>query len=383
MENLERFVVHVEEAVRFATMDDVPHLRLGLVLLDGAAELLLLRECEAQLYFAERARRSARKLERAWSEIMNQDTRPFVFEDTESKPPIPVGQRKKIDRDFGAKCDFLVERGILLEPVARVLKKLHKYRNRAYHRDQIRLATLTSATRIYVFLICWLMQNTPVRFLRFPSTQPAWASRYLHENESLLDLLIGDGFHTRIATKLLADTNIDIPFGLGQALSEHFCDRLDAIQECAEEAALFFRKYEHDDGWDWEAALIRGQLDQPLPQQGDEYRTDIEVICQALIGGQTIEKIMAPPRVISSAEARTFRVRFPPSRLGQWRAQGRRLASQDDALTVFAAFADLEDALEPLEELMARFAIIIGHEDEYQQYKAMLQASWLRRTATN
>ena len=46
METLERLVVHVEEAVRNATMNDDPHLRLGLLLLDSAAELLLHRECQ-------------------------------------------------------------------------------------------------------------------------------------------------------------------------------------------------------------------------------------------------------------------------------------------------------------------------------------------------
>ncbi|HTJ69893.1 MAG TPA: hypothetical protein VL551_20315 [Actinospica sp.] len=382
MESLERFVVHVEEAVRFAAMDDVPHLRLGLVLLDGAAELLLLRECEAQLYFADQARRSTRQVQRAQLEMMDPYTRPFVFEHPESTPPVSADRRKRINWDFGAKCDFLVERGVLLRPIARVLKKLHKYRNKAYHRDQIRLATLASATRIYIFLVCWLMQNAPVRFLQFPSTQPAWVSRYLHENESIPDLMAGEGFHARIATKLLTDANIDTPFELGRAFSEHYCDRLDAIQDVAEAAALFFRRYEHDDDWDWEAALIRGQLDQPLPQLEDECRTALEVIREAIIGGQTLDQIMAPPRIMSSTETRSLKVRFPPAKLRRWRAQGERLASQD-GLTAFAAFADLEDALEPLEALMDRFTTDLRREDEYQRYKAMLQASWPKNTATD
>ena len=46
METLERLVVHVEEAVRNATMNDDTHLRLGLLPLDSAAELLLHRECQ-------------------------------------------------------------------------------------------------------------------------------------------------------------------------------------------------------------------------------------------------------------------------------------------------------------------------------------------------
>lgn len=49
MRELERLVVHVEEAIRFGAMTDEPHLRLGLVLLDSAAELLMYRETDHQI----------------------------------------------------------------------------------------------------------------------------------------------------------------------------------------------------------------------------------------------------------------------------------------------------------------------------------------------
>ena len=70
-------------------------------------------------------------------------------------------------------ADYLVDLGGLTEPLARVLKKLHKYRNKAYHRDQIRLGTLASATRIYAYLVCALMQNFPPPDLRLADTAPA------------------------------------------------------------------------------------------------------------------------------------------------------------------------------------------------------------------
>jgi hypothetical protein len=49
VDSLERLVVHVEEAVRLGCMNDDPHLRLGLMMLDSAAELLLHRECDSRL----------------------------------------------------------------------------------------------------------------------------------------------------------------------------------------------------------------------------------------------------------------------------------------------------------------------------------------------
>ena len=342
MDSLERLVVHVEGAVRFGTMNDDPHLRLGLMLLDGAAELLLHRECQAQLQWAEQARHGRRMAERVMAETGIGPT----WNPEPEERALSSTQRKDIDRIFGAKCDYLVDLGGLTEPLARVLKKLHKYRNKAYHRDQIRLGTLASATRIYAFLVCALMQNFPLRSVWLTSRPPAWLVRYLREDESVTDLLMAEGLHARIATRLLADAGVAPPFGLGEALSEHICDRLDAVRESAEEAARFFRRPGQDEGWDWEAALIRAQLGQPNPQ-----------------------------RVMSSAEVRSANVRIRPARLSQWRAEGEALASQDNDLAAFAAFADLEDAFEPLEDLMTQFAADIAREVEYQHYKAQFKAA--------
>jgi hypothetical protein len=41
-----------------------------------------------------------------------------------------------------------------------------------------------------------------------------------------------------------------------------------------------------------------------------------------------------------------------PEHIRQWRAAGEALAAQVDDLAVFAAFADLEDAFEPVEVLV-------------------------------
>lgn len=326
--------------MRFGTMNDDPHLRLGLMLLDGAAELLLHRECQAHLQWAERARQGRRMVGRAMAET---GIGPTWYRNPRREPSRPPNTRK-IDQVFGAKCDYLVDLGELPEPLSRVLKKLHKYRNKAYHRDQIRLGTLASATRIYAYLVCALMQNFPLRSVWVTSRRPAWLVRYLHEDESVTDLLMAEGLHARIATRLLADAGVVPPFGLGKALSQHFCDRLDAVKESAEKAARFFRRSGQDEGWDWQAALIRAQLDQPDPQ-----------------------------RVMSSAEVRSADVRNRPARLSQWRTKGEALASQDDDLAAFASFADLEDAFETLEDLMSQFAADIAREVEYQHYKAQFK----------
>ena len=150
VDSLERLVVHVEEAVRLGCMDDDPHLRLGLMMLDSAAELLLHRECDSRLRWAGQYRELVRGAE---------EWRIATGEELSSaaglrESAVAAARCKRIDRDFGAKCEYLAGLGVLAEPRARVLTKLHKYRNEAYHRDRLRLGTLASATRIYVYLVC-------------------------------------------------------------------------------------------------------------------------------------------------------------------------------------------------------------------------------------
>jgi hypothetical protein len=341
VESLERLVVHVEEAVRLAIINDDPHLRLGLLLLDSAAELLLHRECQSRFQWAERDRQLMHLAEETRAATGKEPE--WLAELRESA--LSLAQWKKIDRDFGAKCDYLAGRGMLTEPHERVLKKLHKYRNEAYHRDQLRLGTLASATKIYIYLVCSLMLDFPMHgtggFIHLSPRPPAGLVKYLEEDENWVSLLLDTGesigLQARIASRLLTEAGIAPPFGLGEVLSQHFCGRLDAVREAAGEAASFFYWPGRDEGWDWEAVLCLAQLDP-----------------------------WNLPRVMSSDEVKSAAVAFRPAQINQWRAEGEALASQADDLAAFAAFADLEDAFEPLEELVDRLATDVDRELQLQ-----------------
>ncbi len=52
---------------------------------------------------------------------------------------------RRIRERFDAKIDFLVEVDALTQPLSRVLVKLHRYRNEAYHRDKVRSETIHTA----------------------------------------------------------------------------------------------------------------------------------------------------------------------------------------------------------------------------------------------
>ena len=113
------------------------------------------------------------------------------------------------------------------------------------------------------------------------------------------------GLQARIASRLPAEAGIALPFGLGEVLSQHFCGRLDAVQEAAGKAASsFFYLPGVDEGWDWEAVIRLAQLDP-----------------------------WNLPRVMSSDEVKSVGVPVLPNQISQWRAEGEVLASQADDLT--------------------------------------------------
>jgi len=165
VKQLERLVVHVEEAIRFGTAEDEPHLRLGLMMIDSAAELMMYRETHYLLRWGTKYEEWLDRAEKALAHGIGDqkyvdELRGKVFSKT---------QRNKIEREFNAKCDLLVRENIIDVAQARVLKKLHEYRNETYHRDELRPATLASVNRIYIYLVCMMMATMPVHGMSLSS----------------------------------------------------------------------------------------------------------------------------------------------------------------------------------------------------------------------
>jgi hypothetical protein len=327
VESLERLVVHVEEAVRLATMADESHLRLGLMLLDSAAELMMYRECERRLQMDAISPHTLHEIEQYCQ---------ATGDGAEALPRLrqmaaaQASQRKRVSRDFSAKCDYLLELGLLPGPHARVLKKLHRYRNETYHRDHVRRATLESAARIYIYLVCTMMKVFTGHIMSYPPEPPVGLIKYLPPGVRGLDLLHGKwwGLQPQIASQLLTESGITRTSQLGTLLAQHVAARIDGIESLADHAAFYFCSPGTDLGWDLEAVLGLAQL-APRPDLA---------------------------HLPSSDQARTAAVPVSPAQLARWRADAEALASQPDDLTAFAAFADLEDAFEPVEALMRDLA---------------------------
>jgi hypothetical protein len=142
---------------------------------------------------------------------------------------VSVRRQKRIEREFDSKAEYLVERSEIDHQTARVLKKLHQYRNETYHRDQLRSEVLDSAVTIYAVLTCDLMRRlTPTVFSALPV--PPILAKYEPHLGSRIDF----DSQSEIADHLERANGLDEPLAIGQALSDHVVARLDEMLEMLE-----------------------------------------------------------------------------------------------------------------------------------------------------
>lgn len=323
MDRLERLTVHVEEAIRLGMAPDDVHQRLGLMLLDSAAELLMHREC-----------RSAISTNSMWSALLKLSEESYARTGTaEDKARVDEARaktisntrRKRIDREFDAKCDFLREKDLLADPQVRVLKKLHQYRNETYHRDKLRPGVLASAAKIYIYLVCTMMRDFPVNSITYLNTgPPAGVAKYLGDCER-----VGSDTQAKIGSHLLEVSGLATQRELGRTLGHHVHARLDELVDDVEFIASWYRDIDHDDSWDLEAVLGVVSLRSP-----NDYRF-----------------------VRLTAESARSVPGYKPETLDGLRKLADGLARIEDQLTAFAIFADIEDIFEPVEAKVRSLAI--------------------------
>jgi hypothetical protein len=232
----------------------------------------------------------------------------------------------------------MVDHGILVGAQARVLKKLHKYRNDTYHRDELRPATLSSALKIYTYLVCTMLRDFSPFVISYGVAIPPTLQRYVRDDEQQAGFwTVGPELHQRIGAHLLNESGVGEPSQVGVILAQHVEDRLQAMQKDAAMCGGVLNGTRHGSGWDLDSIMCLVQID---PQRLRKVRTAND----------------------ARAEHPTVRARH----VEQWREQGKALADLSDDLAAFAAFADVEDAFEPIEALVNQFASDVDREIQLQ-----------------
>lgn len=310
--------MHVEEANALSERQDVASQRLALLLFDSAAELLLHREVEHRLAMNEWLRGIVRTYEQHEAHGFPLDEDAAANKAELDAQILSQTRARRVRATFDAKLDFLVEVAALTQPLSRVLVKLHRYRNEAYHRDTVRSETIHTAVAVYRYATLVLMTELPPRMMSWSGRPPTVIAKYFQEQAHL-----GREPQRQIAEALLVRLDARREAGIAQDLHDHVHARLDEL----EDALDFIVDMIGGEKWDREAALRFAQL----PEQ-----TDV--------------------RMMTTDDFRSLDVPVRGEDLVRWRAAAERIVEAPDQLAAFSAFADLEDEFEPTEGVVLELA---------------------------
>ena len=313
--------MHVEEANALSERQDVASQRLALLLFDSAAELLLHREVEHRLEMNEWLRGIVRAYEQHEEHGVPLDEDAAARKAELGAQVLSRTRTRRIRKTFDAKLDFLVAVDALTQPLSRVLVKLHRYRNEAYHRDTVRSETIHTAVAVYRYATLVLMAELAPRMFWSDKPPPVIAKYFQGETH------LGLEAQRQIAEALLVRLEASREAGIAQDLHDHVHARLDELEDALDFIVDFFDDMIGGENWDREAALRSAQL----PQQ-----TDV--------------------RMMTTDDLRSLDVPVRGEDLVRWRAATARVVEAPDWIAAFSAFADLEDEFEPTEDVVLQLA---------------------------
>lgn len=304
--------------MRLAEMEREPFQRLSLLLFDSAAELMLYRETDYRLQWEEMlwgGELAALEQHEARTGALHPS---LVERKRELEARVtPAGRRERIEREFPAKVAFLEADGMIPSATLRVLRKLHQYRNEAYHRDELRPATLTTAVRIYGYIVLVMMRDLPVHMMAWGGDgAPPVIGKYFEGGE----VPFGTDVQSRIAEALLERYAVDPQGDVKAALSAHLIDRLDEFEEILSDSAQTVSELRDNPEWSAETVLHLVQLD----AREDPF--------------MTVQQIGATSVKVNRRQLRS------------WRSRAGGLVAQTELVKAFGRFADIEDEFEWIEE---------------------------------
>jgi hypothetical protein len=312
MERIVLIVDQLEEVRRLIQAGSLSHLRMALLLLDNASEVIMYRRIATILKYSEW---NERILEQA-RQVMSKE-KLAEFQQERNIRTLSGKKRRALLREYAAKVDFLVSiRGELPKALGDVLKAIHENRNEAYHRDKIRKDTLRSAVLVLYDITADLLTRLRPGGISYSGTDDwtGFCQRYGLKGPSGF---LGEGGLERIAAQLRAGVHLDA-HDLAQGLANHLAERVDSI-----ERAIAFVA---------ENAIGELTLEQEL-KRIQFWAEHGEV----------------PP---DSKDSRflSYTARYSMQDLARWRAGSRALIEYTDKLELFGAFARTEVEVEDLEE---------------------------------
>jgi hypothetical protein len=312
MERLHRTVVQLEEAKRFIQCGDIAHLRLALILLDNAVEVMMHHVIEDALRHSEAYERMLQTFPDGPLDAQGEELRRSIASNV-----VPAKQQKQIRRYFGKKVAFLSEDHTFIpRPSARALRHLHTYRNETQHSDHVRPESISPAVLVLFDIATDLLARlTPGATSWTSETDFSWLRNYRMRNP--FDKA-GD-MRGRIAAQLRLGLPLD-DTEIRTALAAHLTDRLDAMENGL------------------------GFISGGLTIGPDEAR-----VLKAL---QVQHAHPGLDPAAQNSQLQTFAAPYDHDSFKRWRGAIEKLNVTDNKLQMFDRFATIEDEFEPLEGMI-------------------------------
>lgn len=322
MERLVTIVDQLEETKRLILIGDLSRLRLALLLLDNASEILMYRAVVQELSWRDRKGRIFSSATNHMSGIeLDALKKDLGYE------PLSAKARKTLLWEYDAKVDFLstVKEDRRL-PIAtgRVLKATHRYRNEAYHRDRIRRATIEPVVFVLFEIVTdlLLILQPGTRWYSSNDDWTAFCKRYgfdhpsqaLHEGVPVIVHSLKDGMATDVSS-------------IAAGLAGHLTSRIHEVERALESVS-------ENSGADLTPAAELRRI---------QFWSERGYV----------------PQTADDPEFSQFVPDVSLDLLTTWRHQAGSLAAETDKLDLFAHFADLEALIEPLEEKIHEAASLV------------------------
>lgn len=321
MDQLERTAVQLAEAGRLADFDDVPHGRLALLLLDNAIETSLARTARSHLLTAEMYAGMAYVLREVEpDDVEGQELKHSIRAKTLSKR-----KQRQVERNFDDLVDYVIGLDDDLDVgVGECLKIIHRFRNAAYHRDEVRPDVLGPAVQIAFYLAC-LTLKAERQLLREIGDIP----------ESVMQIF-GDELPRPSWNGIGADSE-----SLGRAVSDHLLER---------------RGLDH--------MKVAVALSQHLQGRLRALDLDLDRIGQQPPGitrWAVLQLVQQAPKNLADfgreppQDFWTRKLPIGEATLKSWGETADSIATLDDAYLALREFASVEVSLEELEQPVGRF----------------------------
>lgn len=336
MRRLVMVAEQLNEAGNFIRRGGEPHERMALLLLDNATEIMMRRTVELELSHDEMWRR----IDELWKELPPVDDPRFEGPEYHL---LPTKLRKAAAFEFAGRVDLLVHVRRLDADMAAVIKALHKYRNDAYHRENNRPKTLRAATILYFEICCELLNSLGDGFRSWYSGDD-WTDFLIRFEATNKSLFNGD-LREAVTGKLRQLVGIgreELAWLLGTHLESRFEDFGDNIE------------------------FLRSNAPIASDNSADMHikRVDFWKVRGDDLARERKDRGFWGP--ISTLIA-GYNPRYTTTDLETWRADVATLkVSKAGKLEVLAAFRQIEERFEPLEEMVTEAVLELDHAIQLQ-----------------